>query len=58
MKCVSARFDSHDRDDVIFLIRLLRLATADAVFEVICRYYPRERVPAKTALLVEEILPG
>ena len=25
MKCVSARFDSHDRDDVIFLIRYLGL---------------------------------
>jgi len=48
MKCVSARFDSHDRGDVEFLVR----------FEVICRYYPRERVPAKTAFFVEEILQG
>lgn len=56
MKCVSARFDSHDRGDVEFLLRYLKLDSAEAVFEVISRYYPRKRVPAKTAFLVEEIL--
>jgi hypothetical protein len=56
MKCVSARFDSHDRDDVVFLIRHLGLASPAEVFDVISRYYPRERVPAKTAFLVEEVL--
>lgn len=58
MKCVSARFDSHDRGDVEFLIRHLGLESPAAVFEVICRYYPREKVPAKTAFFVEEILQG
>lgn len=56
MKCVSARFDSHDRDDVVFLIRHLGLTSPTEVFEIISRYYPRERVPAKAAFLVEEIL--
>ena len=58
MKCVSARFDSHDRGDVEFLVRHLELQSPAEVFEVICRYYPRERVPAKTAFFVEEILQG
>jgi hypothetical protein len=58
MKCVSARFDSHDRGDVEFLVQHLELHSPAAVFEVICRYYPRERVPAKTAFFVEEILQG
>jgi len=58
MKCVSARFDSHDRGDVEFLVRHLELQSPAAVFEVISRYYPRERVPAKTAFFVEEILQG
>jgi hypothetical protein len=58
MKCVSARFDSHDRGDVEFLIRLLGLESPAGIFEVICRYYPRENVPAKTAFFVEEILDG
>ncbi len=56
MKCVSARFDSHDRGDVEFLVRHLELQSPAAVFDVICRYYPRARVPAKTAFFVEEIL--
>jgi hypothetical protein len=56
MKCVSARFDTHDRDDVVFLIDHLALKTAAAVFEIVSRYYPKGRVPAKTRFLVEEIL--
>ena len=56
MKCVSARFDSHDRGDVEFLLEHLELDSSDAVFEIVSRYYPKERVPAKTAFLVEEIL--
>jgi GAF domain-containing protein len=56
MKCVSARFDTHDRDDVVFLIGHLGLKTAAEVFEIVSRYYPKGRVPAKTRFLVEEIL--
>lgn len=55
MKCVSARFDTHDRDDVIFLVRHLGLKAPEEVFELVSRYYPRNRVPAKTRFLVEEI---
>ena len=57
MKCVSARFDSRDRDDVEFLVRYLELKTAVEVFAVIERYYPRRLIPAKTQFLVEELLP-
>ncbi len=56
MKCVSARFDTHDKDDVVFLVRNLGLKTPAEVFEIVSRYYPKERVPAKTRFLVEEIL--
>ena len=56
MKCVAARYDTHDADDVAFLIRRLGLVSPDEVFERITRYYPRERVPAKTRFLVEELL--
>ena len=56
MKCVSARFDTHDGDDVAFLIRHLGLTTPDEVFERITRYYPHERVPPRTRFLVEELL--
>ena len=55
MKCVSARFDSLDKDDVVFLVRHLRLRTSQEVFAVILKYYPRERVPPQTQFLVEEL---
>ena len=56
MKCVSARFDSFDRDDVISLIKHLNLKSPEEVFKIISDYYPKNQVPAKTRFLVEELL--
>jgi len=58
MKCLSARFDSHDRDDVKFLIGHLGLKTARQVFDIVRKYCPEGAVPAKTRFFVEEILPA
>jgi hypothetical protein len=55
MKSVSARLDSHDRNDVLFLIRHIGLDTPEAVLDIVARYYPRQMVPAKTQFLVEEL---
>jgi hypothetical protein len=56
MKCVAARFDSHDRDDVIFLVRHLGLETPEQVFDIVEAYYPRGQIPVKARFLVEDIL--
>lgn len=56
MKCIAARFDTHDKEDVLFLIRYLRLKTAEQVFQIIEKYYPHSRVPAKTKFFVEELM--
>ncbi len=56
MKCISARIDTHDRDDVLFLIRHLGIKRIKAVYKVIERYYPKKLVPAKTQFLLEEIM--
>lgn len=56
MKCVAARFDTHDADDVAFLIQHLGLTAPEEVFERITRYYPLQRVPPKARFLVEELL--
>jgi hypothetical protein len=56
MKCISARFDSHDLDDIRFLIQKLRLRTGDAIFGVIEKYYPRKSIPAKTQFVIEELM--
>lgn len=56
MKCISARWDSSDRDDVTFLIKFLKLKKPKAVFEIIEAYYPNNRIPPKTQFLIEELL--
>lgn len=56
MKCVSARFDSHDLEDTKFLIDYLQIRTPAEVFDTVQAYYPKRLVPAKTQFLVEEIL--
>ena len=56
MKCVSARFDTFDKDDTKFLISYLKLTKPEQVFAIISKYYPHERVPAKTQFLIEELV--
>jgi hypothetical protein len=58
MKCISARFDTHDRDDVEFLLKYLKLTQTKEVFRLIEKYYPRHQIPAKTKFLIEELLTG
>ena len=57
MKCISARFDSHDLDDTKFLIEYLQLQSPADVFRIIEAYYPKRLIPPKTQFLIEEILP-
>ena len=40
MKCISARFDTHDADDVIFLIRHLELEKPEEVLKHVEDFYP------------------
>ena len=56
MKCIAARFDTQDYQDIKFLIALLNLKQPDAVFKIIAKYYPRSAVPPKTQFLIEELL--
>lgn len=56
MKCISARWDTNDKDDVIFLITHLAIKEAKMVFELIEGYYPKQLIPAKTQFFVEELL--
>lgn len=58
MKCVSARFDSHDLDDTRFLLKYLGVTTVDQACRIIEQYYPRKAIPPKTQYLLEELLDG
>lgn len=58
MKCLSARIgeEFHDVADIRYLLRYLNLTHAAEAREIIGRYYPLERFPAKTLYLLEELL--
>lgn len=56
MKCVSARFDSHDLDDTKFLLAHLGIRSVEEASRMIEQYYPRKVIPAKTQFLLEELL--
>ncbi len=56
MKCISARLDTHDADDVRFLVEHLGLKRPKEVFKIVEDFYPRNRVPVKTRYFIEELL--
>lgn len=55
MKCTSARFDTHDADDVRFLITHLDVKKPDEVLKMVEDFYPKKHIPAKTQYFIEEI---
>lgn len=55
MKCISARWDTSDREDVIFLVRFLKLDDPEQVFRIIEHYYPKKLIPPKTRFFIEEV---
>ena len=55
MKCLSARWDSYDREDVVFLIKRLGYERPDDVFGLIESYYPKKKILPKTQFFIEEI---
>ncbi|MEM7184274.1 MAG: DUF6036 family nucleotidyltransferase [Spirochaetota bacterium] len=55
MKCLASRVDTHDKDDIIYLIKLLKLNSPEEVFSIIENYYPKNRIKPVTQFFVEEI---
>ncbi|OIO07555.1 MAG: hypothetical protein AUJ52_10110 [Elusimicrobia bacterium CG1_02_63_36] len=56
MKCISARFDTNDADDLKFLIRRLGIKSAAEAFDIVGDYYPRKQIPTKTQYFIEEVI--
>jgi hypothetical protein len=44
--------------DVRFLLRHLNITGVEEALEVVTRYFDAERLPPKTRLALEELLPG
>lgn len=59
MKCLALRIatESHDEDDVRYLLRHLDIGSYEQAVAVITRYYPIERFPQKTLYALGELLP-
>lgn len=58
MKCMAARMggttgEPSDVADILFLVRRLKLKSAQEVLDVVGQYYPANRIPVKTQYLVE-----
>jgi hypothetical protein len=64
MKCMAARVSTghtgpDDVTDIRFLLDHLEIDSVDKALEIVCRYYPADRVPPRTQFLLEELLePG
>lgn len=56
MKALAARADSEDENDVVTLVRSLGLKTADEVFTIIEKYYPKKQIPPRTQYFVEGLM--
>jgi hypothetical protein len=60
MKCMSSRIDVANREagdvrDILFLVRHLKLKSAKEVLDIVCEYYPPNRVPIKAQYLIESL---
>src|SRR5205823_5678074 len=54
MKCAAAR-TADDANDIRFLAGRLGLTTAEQVLDVVLSYFPAERLPIRTQLLLSEM---
>ena len=55
MKAISARTDTVDVKDVIFLIDLLKMKSVYEVLNLVEKYYPREQIKPATQFFIEEL---
>jgi len=53
MKALAARADTEDESDVITLIEALAINSAEDVFAIIERYYPKGQIPPRTQYFIE-----
>jgi hypothetical protein len=56
MKCAAAR-TAEDAGDIAFLAKHLGLRSAEEILDVVLAYYPADRLPVRTRLLLEEMFP-
>ncbi len=55
MKTLAARVDATDKQDVEFLVQLLKINSAEQVFGILEKYYPHQQIKPATKFFIEEI---
>lgn len=57
MKCMALRIaqESHDLDDIRYLLRHLNIETYEQAVKTIAKFYPLDRFPQKTLYALEEL---
>jgi hypothetical protein len=62
MKCMASRAlsaeSAGDQHDIRILVQNLKLTTSDQVMDVVTRFFPPERIPAKTQFMIHEVIAG
>jgi len=60
MKCAAMRLGEgfHDVEDVRYLLRYLNITSVAEALGVVTQYFEEDRLPVKTRLALEELLPG
>ncbi len=55
MKALASRFDTMDKQDLMFFIKELNLACAEDVFQIVEKYYPKRQIKPATQFFLEEL---
>lgn len=55
MKAIAARSGTYDREDVVRLIEMLGIKSAEAVFDIVEKYYPKNQIMPATQYFVEQL---
>jgi len=57
MKSLAARANTEDEADVLTLIKMLNITTAEGVFKIVEKYYPKRQIAPKTQYFIEGLFP-
>jgi hypothetical protein len=55
MKTLSARLDTYDRSDVVFLIHMLNITKVEDVVAIVAEYYPKKEITPATLTFIEDV---
>ncbi len=55
MKTLASRVDTRDKEDIQFLINQMEITTAEEVFKILEKYYPKELIKPATQFFIEEL---